>query len=108
MQTSMKITYILNFNVLTNCEFSVCYKIIFWFFLHVKVQISTNYEKILLKFIVLTRQGTMLAVVMEITSIKKYNFRIKSGMRKVYCKKHTECLCVYLTFVKILKVKNTI
>jgi hypothetical protein len=40
-----------------------------------KVQISTNDEKIIMKFVVLSitlaRQGTILAIVREITRIKK-------------------------------------
>ena len=51
-----------------------------------KVQISTNYENIILKFVVLSiglaRSGVILVVAREITliikGIKTYNFRIKS------------------------------
>ena len=55
------------------------------------VQIYTNYEKMALKFvvlfIVLTRSGTILPAIREITRIKKkgikiYNIRIKLGMFK--------------------------
>jgi hypothetical protein len=51
-----------------------------------KIQISTNCKKIILKFFVLfARHGTILAVVREITSIKMYNFRIKSeNVQNVY------------------------
>jgi hypothetical protein len=48
-----------------------------------KVQISTNYKKIMLKFavfsIALSRPATILPVVGEITRIKTFNFRIKLG-----------------------------
>ena len=47
---------------------------------------STKYEKITLKFVILSiafaRLGTILPVVREITLMKTYNFRIKSGMYK--------------------------
>ena len=40
-----------NFNVVTTCGFFTCYKIILLSFIH-KIQISTNYEKIIIKFVV--------------------------------------------------------
>jgi hypothetical protein len=52
-----------------------------------KIQLSTNYEKIILQFallfIALARPGTILPVVSEKTGLKvtkTYNFRIKLGM----------------------------
>jgi len=80
MQNSMKIHIYFShnelfkiFNNVTTCEFSICYKIILWFFY--KVQISTNYEKIILKFVVLSvvlvRKDTILPVLKIITCIKK-------------------------------------
>ena len=75
------------FNVVATCKFSIYYKLILWIFFY-RVQISTNHEKIILKFgvilsITLARPGTVMSVVLrEITCILKmaYNFRIKSGM----------------------------
>ena len=57
-----------------------------------KVQISTNDEKIIMKFVVLSitlaRQGTILAIVREITRIKKVWKRIilesNGNAQKVY------------------------
>ena len=57
---------------------------------HRQVQIYTNYEKIILKFVVLSialaRSDTILLV--SLTRLKKgfktYNFRIKSDMPMVY------------------------
>jgi hypothetical protein len=88
----MKITYfqlkLFNFfYVATNCECSICYNqglkyytnpcynIIRWFFS--KVQISTNYEKIILKFVVLCLTlaepvpGIILLFAKEITCVKR-------------------------------------
>jgi len=90
MQSSMKVTYIFStYNVfkiimlLQHLTFLFAIKLSSDFY---KVQISTNYEKIILKFVFLARLGTILPVVREITHIKwdkKYNLRIKSGMSKI-------------------------
>ena len=75
MQNSMKITSSLqDFNVVKTYEFSICYKIILWFFYN--VQISTNYEKMILKFVVLfialDRMGTIFPIDREKTHIRSY------------------------------------
>lgn len=50
------------------------------------VQISTDYKKIILEFVVLfislARPDTISPIVGEITRIKRHNFIIKSGMCK--------------------------
>jgi hypothetical protein len=91
MQSSMKVTYIFFphnlFKILifvATCEFSIIYyKIILWFFARFK---STNYEKIILKFIVISIAHARLCIILpsvrEITHIKTYNVRIKSSMCK--------------------------
>jgi hypothetical protein len=65
----MKITYffpksVQTFYVVTTCEFSIYYK--------VKVQMSTNYKKMMLKFVVLSialaRQGTILQEKFQVSS----------------------------------------
>jgi hypothetical protein len=43
-----------NFNVVTTCEFSIYYKIILLIFFFYKIRISTNSEKIILIFDVLS------------------------------------------------------
>ena len=66
-----------------NFLFAVRIKVIFY-----KFQLSTNYEKIILKFVILSialpKLGNILPVGSEITCIKKglrmYNFRINSRM----------------------------
>jgi hypothetical protein len=79
-----------NLNIVTTSEFSIWYKIILWFFwfffFFCTVQISTNYEEIIFKFIdlsiALASQCTSLfcvGVITRIVAIKTY-VRIKSGM----------------------------
>ena len=78
-----------NFNVVTTCEFSIWYKITLWF---KSFYISTNDEKIILKFVVrsiaLARPGTIFSVLKEITHIKNIIFIIKSGIFVGYAKSY--------------------
>ena len=69
MQNSMKIT--LSFNVKITCELICMY---YYSLIYLKIQIFINYEKIILKFVVLFaalgRSGSILPVEREITRIK--------------------------------------
>ena len=78
MKSSMNLTYIFPINwkqiyVVTTCEFSICSKIILWF-----------YKKINLKFFVVFHWSFMELVPLIIGEIshmtKPYHFKIKSGM----------------------------
>jgi hypothetical protein len=75
------------FNVVTTCEFIICYKIILRFFLQSSniYKLSENYTQIPkfdVLFLALARPCTILPAIREVTLVKTYNFRIKSEMYK--------------------------